>query len=46
MMAALIGTAIDRNTAMSSRNDSTTTAPITQHQPLAERSAASMPAAV
>ena len=36
-MAALIGTAIERNTAISSRNDSTTTAPITQTQPLAER---------
>ena len=29
-MAALIGTAIDRNTAMSSRNDSRTTPPMTQ----------------
>ena len=28
-MAALIGTAIERNTAISSRNDSSTTAPMT-----------------
>ena len=46
MIAALIGTAIDRNTAISSRNESSTTPPITQGSRLERWLAASTPAAV
>ena len=45
-MAALIGTAIERNTARSSRNDRTTTAPITHSSRWLNVAAVSMPAAV
>ncbi len=45
-MAALMGTAIERNTAMSSRNDRITTAPMTHSSRSLKVAAVSMPAAV
>src|SRR5437016_11744831 len=46
MTTALIGTATDRNTAMSNRNDSTTTAPMTSERRVEYWCDASIPAAV